>query len=48
MKKKNLVMALSALLLAGVLGACENTVHGAGQDIENAGESIQQNVPPEN
>jgi predicted small secreted protein len=29
---------LSALLLAG----CENTVHGFGKDMENAGEKIQQ------
>jgi predicted small secreted protein len=48
MKKKHLVMTLSALLIAGALGACENTVHGAGEDIENAGESIQHNVPPKN
>lgn len=48
MKKKHLIMALSALLVAGTLGACSNTVHGAGEDIENAGESIQHNVPPKN
>ncbi len=44
--KKNLIMGLSALLLMGTLSACQNTVHGAGEDIENAGEAVQQNVPP--
>ena len=46
--KKHLVLALSGLLIAGVLGACSNTVHGAGEDIENAGESVQSAVPPKN
>ena len=48
MKKKHLVMTLSAILITGTLDVCENTVHGAGEDIENAGESIQHNVPPKN
>ncbi len=46
--KKHLIFALSALLVAGTLGACQNTVHGAGEDIERAGESVQRNVPPKN
>ncbi len=43
--KKNLVLALSAILALSPLAACQNTVHGAGEDIENAGESVQRNVP---
>lgn len=46
--KKHLILTLSALLVAGTLGACQNTVHGAGEDIENAGEAVQKNVPPKN
>lgn len=44
--KKHIILTLCAILSAGALGACTNTVHGAGEDIENAGESIQTNVPP--
>lgn len=44
---KHLIFALSALAVIGPLAACSNTVHGAGEDIENAGESIQKNVPPQ-
>ena len=46
--KKHLILTLSAILIAGALGACSNTVHGAGEDIENAGEAVQSNVPPKN
>ncbi len=46
--RKNIVLALCALALAGPLAACSNTVHGAGEDIENAGESVQKAVPPKN
>ena len=46
--KKYLILTISALLVAGTLGACQNTVHGAGEDIENAGEAVQSNVPPKN
>lgn len=46
--KKILTLTLSGLLIAGSLAACQNTVHGAGEDIENAGESIQSNVPAKN
>ncbi len=45
MKSRLFMLSMCAVALAG-LAACENTVHGAGQDIENAGESIQKNVPP--
>jgi len=44
MKKKFILM--TALIAASVLGACSNTVHGAGEDIENAGEHVQNAVPP--
>lgn len=45
---KHLFLVVCALTLAGALGACSNTVHGAGEDIERAGESVQKNVPPKN
>ncbi len=39
------VSALSLMLVSTVaLGACTNTVHGAGQDIERAGEEVQDSV----
>lgn len=44
--KKHLIMAVCALTTIGALGACQNTLHGAGEDIENAGEAVQTNVPP--
>ena len=43
--KNNFALILSALLLATTVAACSNTLHGAGRDIENAGESVQKNVP---
>jgi len=43
---KTMILSLCALALAGPLAACSNTVHGAGEDIENAGESVQKAVPP--
>ena len=46
--KKNILLALSALLIAGSIGACSNTFHGAGEDVENAGEAVQKAVPPKN
>jgi len=46
--KKHLIFALSALLAVGTLAACNNTLHGAGEDIENAGENVQKNIPPKN
>lgn len=45
MKKKFILTAL-ALFAAVNLAACANTVHGAGQDIENAGHTVQEAVPP--
>ena len=45
---KYILLALSAVMLAGPLAACSNTVHGAGEDIENAGETVQSAVPPKN
>ena len=46
--KKYLLLTVLALLAVGTLPACSNTVHGAGEDIENAGENVQQAVPPKN
>ena len=45
---KHLVLIMAAVASLGSLAACQNTVHGAGEDIENAGESVQRNVPPKN
>lgn len=44
--KKYIVFTLSAMILAGTLAACQNTIHGAGADIEKAGEVVQEKVPP--
>lgn len=44
--KKHLLLSMLAIIAATTLGACSNTVHGAGEDIENAGESVQSAVPP--
>lgn len=46
MRKDTLrILTLAALAVAGLqLTACANTVHGAGQDIENAGEKVQETV----
>ncbi len=36
-------MALSTLVLIALLGTgCKNTAHGAGRDIENMGEKLQE------
>jgi predicted small secreted protein len=40
------ILTLVAIASIGTLAACANTVHGAGEDIERAGENIQKNVPP--
>jgi predicted small secreted protein len=40
MTKKTLVI-LGAVLCTMAISACENTWHGAGRDIENAGETMQ-------
>lgn len=39
------ILATLAIISAASLAACANTVHGAGKDIENAGESVQEAVP---
>lgn len=46
--KKHLLIAVLGLLAVSVLPACSNTVHGAGEDIERAGEKVQSTVPPKN
>lgn len=46
--KKYLLLTILALMAVATLPACSNTFHGAGEDIENAGESVQQAVPPKN
>jgi predicted small secreted protein len=38
--RKTLILALIATFGVG-LGACANTMRGAGQDVENAGEAVQ-------
>lgn len=44
MKTKYFILTLLAVTTMG-LSACENTFHGAGRDLENAGEGVQQAVP---
>ncbi len=46
--KKHLLLTILAVMAVTPVAACSNTVHGAGEDIENAGESVQQAVPPKN
>ena len=36
------LVALAALVSAVSLGACSNTLRGAGQDIENAGSNVEE------
>ena len=38
---KTFVLALTIMTGAITLSACENTWHGAGQDVEEAGEEMQ-------
>ncbi len=45
--KKQFILAISILALAGI-AACSNTVHGAGKDIENSGEAVQNAIPAKN
>lgn len=45
MNTRYLTLALLALSITG-LSACENTIHGAGNDIENAGQHVERAVPP--
>jgi predicted small secreted protein len=43
--KKNIVLTIALSFIAlSSLAACTNTVDGAGQDIEKAGENIQKTV----
>jgi predicted small secreted protein len=42
-KVGNFLVVLAMLACIG-LSACANTVHGAGEDIENAGEAVQGSV----
>lgn len=41
----NKFLLLSACVLSLGVSACSNTFHGAGRDVENAGESVQRAVP---
>ena len=41
LKRITIGLFLTALLPVGALG-CKNTAHGAGKDIENVGEKIQE------
>lgn len=42
-KLRSLAIVLSTLALIALLGTgCKNTAHGAGEDIENMGEKIQE------
>lgn len=38
---KNILVLLSLCALGGIIGACANTLDGAGRDISKAGETIQ-------
>ncbi len=40
--RKQTILAMGLLAMAGfTVSACSNTMHGAGRDIENAGEAVQ-------
>lgn len=43
--KKFAMLAMVAFIGMGTLAACNNTLHGAGEDIERAGENVQKNTP---
>ncbi len=38
---RHMMFAVAVLVALGSLTACTNTLEGAGQDVENAGESMQ-------
>ena len=38
---KKIILCLSLIVFSASLGACANTFEGAGQDIERAGQKIQ-------
>ncbi|HEU4838401.1 MAG TPA: hypothetical protein VFS88_03205 [Micavibrio sp.] len=41
---KKTIVLLSLIMVTGLLAGCANTAQGAGRDIENMGEWIQQKV----
>ena len=41
---KNYVVLFSAIMVIALLSGCANTVQGAGRDIENMGEWMQEKV----
>jgi predicted small secreted protein len=43
---KRVLIGVAAMLLLAFAGTGCNTVHGAGEDIESVGESVQSNTPP--
>ena len=43
---KRFIIALFAMGLLAIASTGCNTVHGAGEDIEHAGDKIQENTPP--
>jgi len=45
MIKKLMLLFFSAMVLVSAATGCR-TAHGAGEDIENAGQKIQENTPP--
>jgi len=45
MIKRTLLALFAVLTLIGALTGCR-TAHGAGEDIERAGEKIQEHTPP--
>jgi len=45
MMKRILIMLFALAVLVGAGTGCR-TAHGAGEDMENAGQKIQENTPP--
>ncbi len=43
---RRLMFAFFAAAALAIIGAGCHTAHGAGEDISNAGQTIQQNTPP--
>ncbi len=43
--KRILILLFGMIALMNAVTAC-HTAHGAGEDIEDAGQKIQQNTPP--
>lgn len=40
--KRTTIFTLTLCIAALALGACTNTLHGAGQDMKNMGEKVEQ------